>query len=66
MNTSTYDQSGNYIAYAGLAVSILGHFGINTTVDDVAAVIGAVVIIVGLVKQFIAHKKLAKVAGAIR
>ena len=58
-----YTQSGTYAAIAGILVSVLGHFGISSTVDDLAQVIGAVIVIVGIVRQAIAHKNLATVAG---
>ena len=57
-----YDQSGNWTAVAGLIVTLLTHFGFNTTINDVLAVIGSIVIVVGLVRQYIAHKKLAVAA----
>ena len=59
-----YDQTGIYVAIAGIIVSILGHFGITAESDSISQVIGAVVIVVGLVRQYIAHKKLAVATGA--
>lgn len=60
-----YDQSGSYTALAGVIVGLLAHFNINTTVNDVLTVIGAVVCITGIVKQYIAHRKVAIQAGMI-
>lgn len=60
-----YTQKGNYVAIAGLIVMVLNHFNINVVQTDVEAVIGAVVIVWGVVSQFRAHKKLAVSAGAI-
>jgi len=58
-----YDQTGFYVGLAGIAVGILAGFGINTNVQDVGSIISAVLIIVGMVKQFIAHRNLAIAAG---
>lgn len=60
-----YTQAGNYTAVAGLVVMLFAKVGIVTDAGSVASIIGAVVIVVGLVKQYIAHKKLAVSAGAI-
>lgn len=57
--TPTTDYSGIYTAIAGLLVSGLANLGIVTNAGDIATIIGAVVILAGLVKQYIAHKKLA-------
>ena len=59
-----YNQSGNYITLAGFAVTILAKFGIVSDVASIATVIGSIVIVVGIVKQYLAHKKLAITAGA--
>lgn len=58
MDTTT-DVSGTYLGIAGLVVAGLANFGIVTNAGDVASIIGAVVIIVGIVKQYLAHRKLA-------
>ncbi len=58
-----YSQTGNYVALAGLIVTLLSHFGLNVAVGDITTVIGAIVVIVGLAKQYIAHKNLAIQAG---
>jgi len=50
------DLSGSYVAIAGVIVSVLTHFGINTTASDIVSIISAIVIIVGIIKQMIAHK----------
>lgn len=60
-----YSQSGSYVAIAGILVSILGHFGVTATVSDIIQVLGAIAIIVGVIRQFILHKRLATQAGAI-
>lgn len=63
----TYDQSGNYTVLAGLVVSIINHFlpYLGVTVNDVVAVIGAGAILIGAIRQYIAHRKLAVTVGAI-
>ena len=60
MNTPTYDQSGNYIALAGLAVTILGKFGIVVASNDIVSIIAGAVTIYGIYRQFVAHKALAQ------
>jgi hypothetical protein len=59
-----YNQTGVYVSIAGIIVSILGHFGISAESDSIAQVIGAGVIVYGLIKQYIEHKKLAVATGA--
>ena len=61
----TYDQSGNWTALAGVIALVLSKMGVNTTADTILAVIGGVVALVGIIKQYLAHRKLAVVAGAI-
>lgn len=63
MNTSTYTQAGNYTALIGLAVMILAKFGIVTDADSIATIVSGILILVGIIKQFIAHKKLAVATG---
>lgn len=63
MNTPVYDQTGSYVGMAGIVVGILAGFGVNTNVQDVGAIISSVLIIIGIVKQFIAHRNLAIAAG---
>lgn len=60
----TYDQSGNYVVIAGLVVSVASHFGFTVTTNDVLTVIGAIAILYGAIRQFIAHKKLAIATGS--
>lgn len=58
-----YDQSGNYIALAGVIVGVLAKFNIIVDEHSIATVLAAIVIIVGIIKQRIAHKKLAITTG---
>lgn len=63
------NTTGSWVALAGVVVTVLHYFGINATVDAIAQVIGSIIIVVGIVKQLFAHKRLAAVArtaGAIR
>jgi len=65
-NTTLYSQSGNWTALAGVIALVLSKLGVNATVDTILAIIGGVVALVGIVKQYLAHKKLAVTMGAIR
>lgn len=65
-----YSQSGSWIAVAGVVVLVLSYFGINIEQEVVSAAFISVVkaiadiaVIVGIIKQAIAHKKLAQVTG---
>lgn len=65
---TNFSQSGNITVIAGLLVSVATHFGFSITVDQVVSVAGAVLIVVGVIKQMYTHyqlKKLAKSAGVI-
>lgn len=62
----TYDQSGNWTALAGVIALVLSKMGVNTTADTILAVIGGVVALVGIIKQYLAHRKLAVQVGAIK
>lgn len=61
-----YDQSGNYIALAGIIVVILGKFGIVVASNDIVAIIAGGASLYGIYRQFIAHKNLAVQSGAIQ
>lgn len=61
---TNYSQIGTYTAVAGFIVSVLGHFNISTNVADVVQIIGAAVVLFGIIKQSIDHKKLAVATGA--
>lgn len=61
-----YNQNGNYIVFAGLIVGVLSRFGVIVNETDATSIISVAMIIVGIVKQFIAHRKLAVIAGAIK
>lgn len=65
MNTPTYNPSGTYITYAGLVAAVLTHFGVNASVDQLAAVISLVVILAGAIKQHYDHKTLAVDTGVL-
>jgi hypothetical protein len=56
--------TGTYTSIAAIVVFILSKFGINTTADTILTIISAVLLVVGLVKQAIDHKKLGVVASA--
>jgi len=58
-----FDSSGTYVTVAGLVVSLAAHFGFSVSVSDVLTIIGAVVVVVGVIKQYTAHKNLAIVTG---
>jgi hypothetical protein len=57
--------TGTYTSIAAIVVFILSKFGINTTADTILTIISAVLLVVGLVKQAIDHKKLGVVASAV-
>lgn len=59
-----YNQNGNYLALAGLIAVVLSKFNVNTDQATVMAVIGGILGFLGIVKQFMDHKKLAISAGA--
>lgn len=59
-----YTQNGNYLALAGLVVLMLSKLGLNVTVDTIMVVVGGIVALIGIVKQFIDHRKLAVATGA--
>ncbi len=64
MNT----QTGSYITLGGIIATILSHFGVSSSVDDVAAVLGGIAIIYGWIHQYVVTRKvvnLAKTAGAV-
>lgn len=59
MQTNITDYSGSYIAIAGIFVTILGRFGVVIATNDAVSIIAALVMIYGIIKQMIAHDKLA-------
>lgn len=62
----TYNQTGSYLALAGVIVTVLTHFGIIVDTTSIVSVIAGIVALVGIVKQFISHKNLAKATGKIQ
>ena len=52
------------LSFAGVIVLILSHFGINTDVQTIVAIIGAVISTIGIVTQVIAHFKMKNAAVA--
>ncbi len=66
MNEDLYNQTGNYTALAGVVVILLSKVGVSTNVQTIITVIGGVVALVGIVKQYLDHKKLAVASGATR
>lgn len=62
MDTPVTSNTGNYLAIAGLISSIASHFGYTVTTNDVLAIIGTFLIIVGLYQQYKDHKKAVQVA----
>lgn len=65
-NTGTYDPTGSYLAYAALAVGILGRFGWTITVQDATLIISAIGLIVGTIMSHRSQKQLAITTGSIR
>lgn len=63
---TNYTQTGNYTALAGVAVLFLSKFGVNTDVATVLTIIGGIVAVVGVVKQFLDHKNLAIKTGSYK
>ncbi len=60
-----YNQTGNYVAVAGVVVFLLAKFGVVAQATDVVQVIAGVAALIGIAKQFFDHKKLAVVAGVM-
>lgn len=62
-----YSQAGNYIVIAGLIVEIVNKKvpGLGITSDQVMFIIGGIITAIGSIHQWISHRKLAQVAGAI-
>lgn len=56
-------QTGNFIAFAGIIASILSHYGVDATTDQIISVIGAIAIVYGIIHQFFVTKNIAKTAG---
>lgn len=63
---TTYNPNGSYIAIAGVIAMILAKFGVTTDAQSIVTIILGAVTLFGIVKQYIAHKKLAIQVGAIR
>lgn len=64
MTTDTnYSYTGSIISLAGLVVIAASHFGVSVTTDQVASVLGGLVILYGVIHQAIAHHNLAVAAG---
>lgn len=61
-----YSQQGNYTVFAGLLVEILSHYNIFLPQSDAINIVASVIIIVGAMKQWKEHKKLAISAGAYK
>ena len=61
-----YDTQGTYIALAGILVQLLAHYGVIVQSTDIVNAIGGLIVFVGIIKQFIAHKALAKASGVVR
>lgn len=58
-----YSQSGSYMAIAGLVVAGLAKIGVVTDPASIVTIVAGIVALVGVIKQYIAHKKLAVAAG---
>jgi small-conductance mechanosensitive channel len=56
--------TGTYTSIAAIIVFILSKFGISTTADTILTIISAVLLVIGLVKQALDHKKLGVAAAA--
>jgi hypothetical protein len=55
-------NTGNYIVFAGIIASVLSHYGVDATTDQIASVIGAIAIVYGVIHQFIVSRKVANLA----
>lgn len=60
-----YSQGGNIAVIAAMVAEVLNKVwpGFGVTSDSIVTVILGIVAIVGVIKQWLAHKKLAQVAG---
>lgn len=61
---NNYSQTGSYVAVVGLVVTLLSHFGVLASADQIGAVVGGAVALWGIVQQFLSHKKLAQATGS--
>lgn len=57
---------GNYASVAGLLVLVASHFGLNILPSDAETIVGAVVIVYGLIHQHITHKNALAVAQGVK
>lgn len=62
--TPTYDLSGSYVAIAGLVVAGLSSIGFIVDTNTIVTILAGAVALVGVIKQIIAHRKLAKATAA--
>lgn len=62
----TTNVTGSVTAIAGLIVSLVGYFwpGISISTDQIVAVIGAIITIVGVAKQWYDHTQVVASANA--
>ncbi len=60
------DTSGSYIAIAGIIALILTKFGVNADSQSIMTVITGAVTLFGIIRQLLAHKKLAIQAGVVK
>lgn len=58
------NYSGTYTSIAAVIVFILSKFGVNTDVTSILAIISAVLLVIGIIKQAYDHYKLGKVASS--
>lgn len=49
-------NTGNVVAIAGIVVVLLNHFGINVVQSDVESILGAGIILYGIIHQSVVHK----------
>lgn len=61
----TFDPSGSYTAIIAFVVGLINNYApfLGITTQSVVTVASAVVVLYGVYKQYVAHKKLAISAG---
>lgn len=58
----TQDTSGSYLAIASVVATILARFSVSTDAQSIVMVISGAVALYGIIRQLLAHKKLAHAA----
>ena len=60
-----YSQTGNYVAAAGVVVTLLSYLGVNATIDQIAQILAGIAIVYGIVHQYFSHRNLAQATGTL-